>query len=305
MITGAAQMDGGILVVSAESGAQQQTLEHVLLAKQIGVPSLIVFLNKMDKVEDMELAEIVESEVRDLLDAYGFNGLEAPVVKGSALHALNGTPGEFGAGSILKLMDACDQFIKEPVRAKDKPFLLAVDDAMNITGAGVVVTGKVEQGVLKAGDKVEVVGMKQQPSIRTVTSLEMYRQTLDSIEAGDQAGLLIKGIKREEVSRGMVLAKPGSVEAFSHFEADLYVLKIDEGGRVKPFMDNYEPVAYFRTAAVACRIKIENEKGMAAGGDNVKISGSMKFPVCMQQGSRFSMREGGRTIAQGVVTKCL
>jgi elongation factor Tu len=302
MITGAAQMDGAILVVSAADGPMPQTREHILLARQVGVPRIVVFLNKADMVDDAELLELVEMEVRDLLSSYQFPGDEIPVIKGSALKALEGDESEIGVGAIEKLMAAVDEYIPSPVRDKDKPFLLPVEDVFSISGRGTVVTGRIERGLIKVGEEVEIVGLK--PTVKTtVTGVEMFRKQLDQGEAGDNAGLLLRGTKREEVERGQVLAKPGSVMPHTKFEAEIYVLTKEEGGRHTPFFNGYKPQFYFRTTDVTGSVELPSGVEMVMPGDNIKMEVSLIAPIAMEEGLRFAVREGGRTVGAGVVSK--
>ncbi len=300
MITGAAQMDGAILVVSAADGPMPQTREHILLARQVGVPSLVVFLNKVDQVDDPELLELVEMEVRELLSLYEYPGDEIPVIKGSALNVLNGTDDK----CIEELMDAVDSYIPQPVRELDKPFLMPIEDVFSISGRGTVVTGRIEQGVVKVGEEIEIVGIKD--TVKTIcTGVEMFRKLLDSGQAGDNVGVLLRGTKREDVYRGQVLAKPGSITPHTEFEAEIYVLNKEEGGRHTPFFKNYRPQFYFRTTDVTGEIELPAGKEMVMPGDNTKIVVKMISPVAMDEGLRFAIREGGRTVGAGVVSKIL
>ncbi len=302
MITGAAQMDGAILVVSAADGPMPQTREHILLARQVGVPAIVVFLNKADMVDDKELLELVELEVRELLSKYKFPGDDTPVVIGSALKALEGDTSELGEGSILKLLDAVDSFIKQPARAIDKPFLMPVEDVFTISGRGTVVTGRVERGIVKVGEEIEIVGFK--PTIKTVaTGVEMFRKLLDEGQAGDNIGVLLRGTKREEVERGQVLAKPGSITPHTKFNAEAYVLTKEEGGRHTPFFNGYRPQFYFRTTDVTGVVKLPEGTEMVMPGDNINVEIELITPVAMDQGLNFAIREGGRTVGAGVVTK--
>ncbi len=304
MITGAAQMDGAILVVSAADGPMPQTREHILLAKQVGVPSLVVFLNKVDQVEDEELLELVEMEVRELLSYNDFPGDDIPIVRGSALKALEGEDSEIGEGAIQKLMDAVDAFIPEPKRALDKAFLMPIEDVFSISGRGTVVTGRIEKGIIKVGEEVEIVGIRDtQKSI--VTGVEMFRKLLDEGKAGDNAGILLRGTKREDVERGQVLCKPGSITPHTTFEAEVYVLTKEEGGRHTPFFKNYRPQFYFRTTDVTGSVTLPEGTEMVMPGDNVKISVELIAPIAMEEGLRFAIREGGRTVGAGVVSKVL
>src|SRR5512138_3395904 len=304
MITGAAQMDGAILVVSAADGPMPQTREHILLARQVGVPSLVVYMNKVDMVDDAELLELVELEVRELLSSYGFPGDDIPVVKGSALAALEGKDPEVGAKSIQELMEAVDAYIPQPERAKDRPFLMPIEDVFTISGRGTVVTGRVERGIVKVGDEVEIVGLK--PTAKTIaTGVEMFRKLLDQGEAGDNVGVLLRGTKREEVERGQVLAKPGSITPHTKFLAEAYVLTKEEGGRHTPFFTNYRPQFYFRTTDVTGSVELPAGVEMVMPGDNIKMSVELIAPIAMEEGLRFAIREGGRTVGAGVVAKIL
>ena len=300
MITGAAQMDGAILVIAATDGPMAQTREHILLARQVGVPRMVVFLNKCDMVDDEELLELVEMEVRDLLNEYGFEGDDTPIIRGSALKALEGDPKY--VESIKQLMDAVDEWIPTPTRDTDKPFLMSIEDVFTITGRGTVVTGRVERGTLKLNDEVEIVGIK--PTQKTVvTGIEMFRKQLDFAEAGDNAGVLLRGIAREEVERGQVLAKPGSVTPHTKFEAEVYVLSKEEGGRHTPFFANYRPQFYFRTTDVTGVITLPAGVEMVMPGDNVSMTVELIHPIALEQGTKFSIREGGRTVGAGSVSK--
>ncbi|MDP2604298.1 MAG: elongation factor Tu [Deltaproteobacteria bacterium] len=302
MITGAAQMDGAILVVSAADGPMPQTREHILLARQVGVPAIVVYLNKADMVDDKELLELVELEVRELLSKYKFPGDDTPIVIGSALKALEGDTSELGEGSILKLLDAVDSFVKQPARAIDKPFLMPVEDVFTISGRGTVVTGRVERGIVKVGEEIEIVGFK--PTIKTVaTGVEMFRKLLDEGQAGDNIGVLLRGTKREEVERGQVLAKPGSITPHTKFNAEAYVLTKEEGGRHTPFFNGYRPQFYFRTTDVTGVVKLPEGTEMVMPGDNINVEIELITPVAMDQGLNFAIREGGRTVGAGVVTK--
>ncbi|XP_021729296.1 elongation factor Tu, mitochondrial-like [Chenopodium quinoa] len=306
MITGAAQMDGGILVVSAPDGPMPQTKEHILLARQVGVPSLVCFLNKVDAVDDPELIELVEMELRELLSFYKFPGDDIPIVRGSALSALQGTNDEIGRQAILKLMDAVDEYIPDPVRVLDKPFLMPVEDVFSIQGRGTVVTGRVEQGMIKVGEDVEILGlMPGGPVKTTVTGVEMFKKILDHGQAGDNVGLLLRGLKREDVQRGQVIAKPGSCKTFKRFEAEIYVLTKDEGGRHTAFVSNYRPQFYLRTADVTGKIELPEEVKMVLPGDNVTATFELISPVPLEPGQRFALREGGRTVGAGVVSKVI
>ncbi len=302
MITGAAQMDGAILVVSAADGPMPQTREHILLARQVGVPGIVVFLNKADMVDDKELLELVELEVRELLSKYKFPGDDTPIVIGSALKALEGDTSEMGEGAILKLMDAVDAFIQEPEREIDKPFIMPVEDVFTISGRGTVVTGRIERGVIKVGEEIEIVGFK--PTQKTVaTGVEMFRKLLDEGRAGDNVGVLLRGTKREEVERGQVLAKPGSITPHTKFNAEAYVLTKEEGGRHTPFFNGYRPQFYFRTTDVTGVVKLPEGTEMVMPGDNINVEIELINPVAMDQGLKFAIREGGRTVGAGVVTK--
>jgi len=304
MITGAAQMDGAILVVSAADGPMPQTREHILLARQVGVPYIIVFMNKCDMVDDAELLELVEMEVRELLSKYDFPGDDTPIVKGSAKLALEGDKGELGEGAILKLAEALDTYIPEPQRAIDGAFLMPIEDVFSISGRGTVVTGRVERGVVKVGEEIEIVGIK--PTVKTTcTGVEMFRKLLDQGQAGDNVGILLRGTKREEVERGQVLAKPGSIMPHTKFEAEVYVLSKEEGGRHTPFFNNYRPQFYFRTTDVTGAVELPSGTEMVMPGDNVKITVALIAPIAMEQGLRFAIREGGRTVGAGVVAKIL
>jgi elongation factor Tu len=303
MITGAAQMDGAILVVSAADGPMPQTREHVLLARQVNVPYIVVALNKADMVDDEELLELVELEVRELLSRYEFPGDEIPVVRVSALKALEGDP-EW-TPKILELMEAVDTYIPEPVREIDKPFLLPIEDVFTITGRGTVVTGRVEQGIVKVGDEVEMVGIHPEIAKTVVTGVEMFQKLLDQGQAGDNIGCLLRGIKREEVERGQVLAKPGSITPHTHFKAEVYVLSKDEGGRHTPFFNGYRPQFYFRTTDVTGSIKLPEGQEMVMPGDNTNMEVELIQPIAMDQGLRFAVREGGRTVGAGVVTEVI
>ncbi len=304
MITGAAQMDGAILVVSAADGPMPQTREHILLARQVGVPAIVVFLNKADMVDDKELLELVELEVRELLSKYKFPGDDTPIIIGSALKALEGDTSEMGEGAILKLMDAVDSFVQEPVRDIDKPFLMPVEDVFTISGRGTVVTGRVERGVIKVGEEIEIVGFKA--TQKTVaTGVEMFRKLLDEGQAGDNIGVLLRGTKREEVERGQVLAKPGSITPHTKFNAEAYVLTKEEGGRHTPFFNGYRPQFYFRTTDVTGVVKLPEGTEMVMPGDNINVEIELITPVAMDDGLKFAIREGGRTVGAGVVTKII
>jgi elongation factor Tu len=304
MITGAAQMDGAILVVSAADGPMPQTREHILLARQVGVPYIIVFMNKADMVDDKELLELVEMEVRELLSKYEFPGEKTPIIIGSALKALEGDKGDLGEVAIFKLADALDSYIPEPKRALDGPFLLPVEDVFSISGRGTVVTGRVERGIVKVGDELEIVGLK--PTTKTVcTGVEMFRKLLDQGQAGDNIGVLLRGTKREEVERGQVLAKPGSINPHTKFTAEVYVLSKEEGGRHTPFFNGYRPQFYFRTTDVTGAVELPAGTEMVMPGDNIGITVQLIQPIAMEEGLRFAIREGGRTVGAGVVAKIL
>jgi elongation factor Tu len=304
MITGAAQMDGAILVCSAADGPMPQTREHILLARQVGVPYIIVFLNKCDMVDDAELLELVEMEVRELLSKYDFPGDDTPIVKGSAKLALEGDKGELGEGAIMKLAEALDSYIPTPERAVDGAFLMPIEDVFSISGRGTVVTGRVERGVVKVGEEIEIVGIKD--TIKTTcTGVEMFRKLLDQGQAGDNVGVLLRGTKREEVERGQVLAKPGSITPHTKFECEVYVLSKDEGGRHTPFFNNYRPQFYFRTTDVTGSVELPSGTEMVMPGDNVKMTVTLIAPIAMEQGLRFAIREGGRTVGAGVVAKVI
>ncbi|KAK8506233.1 hypothetical protein V6N13_002871 [Hibiscus sabdariffa] len=306
MITGAAQMDGGILVVSAPDGPMPQTKEHILLARQVGVPSLVCFLNKVDAVDDPELLELVEMELRELLSFYKFPGDEIPIIRGSALSALQGTNEEIGKNAILKLMEAVDQYIPDPVRQLDKPFLMPIEDVFSIQGRGTVATGRVEAGTIKVGEEVEILGLTQGAPLKTtVTGVEMFKKILDQGQAGDNVGLLLRGLKREDVQRGMVIAKPGSLKTYKRFEAEIYVLTKDEGGRHTAFESNYRPQFYLRTADVTGKVELPESVKMVLPGDNVTATFELISPVPLEAGQRFALREGGRTVGAGVVSKVL
>jgi elongation factor Tu len=304
MITGAAQMDGAILVVSAADGPMPQTREHILLARQVGVPAIVVYLNKADMVDDKEILDLVELEVRELLSKYNFPGDDTPIVIGSALKALEGDGSDLGEASILKLMDAVDGYVKEPVRATDKPFLMPVEDVFTISGRGTVVTGRVERGIVKVGEEVEIVGFRQ--TVKTVaTGVEMFRKLLDEGRAGDNIGVLLRGTKREEVERGQVLAKPGSITPHTQFNAEAYVLTKEEGGRHTPFFNGYRPQFYFRTTDVTGVVKLPEGTEMVMPGDNISVEISLITPIAMEEGLKFAIREGGKTVGAGVVTKII
>ena len=301
MITGAAQMDGAILVVSAADGPMPQTREHILLSRQVGVPAMVVYLNKADMVDDPELIELVEMEVRDLLSSYEFPGDDIPIVVGSALKALEGDKSEIGEGSIFKLMDEVDNYIPTPERPTDKPFLMPVEDVFTITGRGTVATGRIERGQAHVGDPVEIVGMKDEKKATVITGLEMFRKTLDEALAGDNVGALLRGVDRKEIERGQVLAKPGSVHPHTHFTGQVYVLKKEEGGRHTPFFNGYRPQFYFRTTDVTGSVKLPEGTEMVMPGDNVDMEITLITPIAMEQGLRFAIREGGHTVGAGVV----
>jgi len=304
MITGAAQMDGAILVVSAADGPMPQTREHILLARQVGVPAIVVYLNKADMVDDKELLDLVELEVRELLSKYKFPGDDTPIVIGSALKALEGDTSEMGEGSILKLMEAVDSFVQEPVRDIDKPFIMPVEDVFTISGRGTVVTGRVERGVIKVGEEIEIVGFR--PTQKTVaTGVEMFRKLLDEGQAGDNIGVLLRGTKREDVERGQVLAKPGSITPHTRFNAEAYVLTKEEGGRHTPFFNGYRPQFYFRTTDVTGVVKLPEGTEMVMPGDNINVEIELITPVAMDDGLKFAIREGGRTVGAGIVTKII
>jgi elongation factor Tu len=302
MITGAAQMDGAILVVSSADGPMPQTREHILLARQVGVPYIIVYMNKADMVDDAELLELVEMEIRELLSKYDFPGDDTPIIIGSALKALEGDQSDIGEPSIMKLADALDSYIPEPERAIDRPFLMPVEDVFSISGRGTVVTGRIERGVIKVGEEIEIVGIS--PTLKTTcTGVEMFRKLLDQGQAGDNVGVLLRGTKREEVQRGQVLAKPGSIKPHTKFSAEIYVLSKDEGGRHTPFFNGYRPQFYFRTTDVTGSIELPAGTEMVMPGDNVSIKVSLIAPIAMDEGLRFAIREGGRTVGAGVVAK--
>jgi elongation factor Tu len=304
MITGAAQMDGAILVVSAADGPMPQTREHILLARQVGVPALVVYLNKVDMVDDPELLDLVELEVRELLTSYEFPGDKIPIVRGSALMALEGKEPKLGHDSVLELMKAVDEFIPQPERAIDKPFMMAIEDVFSISGRGTVVTGRIDRGVIKVGEEVEIVGIR--PTSKTVvTGVEMFRKLLDQGQAGDNVGCLLRGIEREGVERGQVLAKPGSITPHTNFKAEVYVLTKDEGGRHTPFFTNYRPQFYFRTTDVTGIVKLPEGTEMVMPGDNVSIEVELIVPIAMEEKLRFAIREGGRTVGSGVVASII
>ncbi len=302
MITGAAQMDGAILVVSAADGPMPQTREHILLARQVGVPYIIVYMNKVDMVDDAELLELVELEVRELLSKYEFPGDDIPIIKGSAKMALEGDQGELGEQSIMKLADALDSYIPTPERAIDGAFLMPVEDVFSISGRGTVVTGRIERGIVKVGDEIEIIGIK--PTLKTTcTGVEMFRKLLDQGQAGDNVGVLLRGTKREEVERGQVLAKPGSITPHTKFKAEVYVLSKEEGGRHTPFFNGYRPQFYFRTTDVTGSIALPAGTEMVMPGDNIQMDVALIAPIAMEEGLRFAIREGGRTVGAGVVAK--
>ena len=304
MITGAAQMDGAVLVVSAEDGPMPQTREHILLARQVGVPYIIVYLNKCDMVDDEELLELVEMEVRELLDKYDFPGDDTPVIRGSALKALAGEEGEQGEESVKALCEALDSYIPEPERAIDGAFLMPIEDVFSISGRGTVATGRVERGKVKVGEELEIVGIKETEKT-TCTGVEMFRKLLDAGEAGDNIGVLLRGVKRDEIERGQVLAKPGSITPHTHFEAEVYVLSKDEGGRHTPFFNGYRPQFYFRTTDVTGAVDLPEGVEMVMPGDNIQMEVNLIAPIAMEEGLRFAVREGGRTVGAGVVAKIL
>jgi elongation factor Tu len=303
MVTGAAQMDGAILVVAATDGPMPQTREHILLARQVGVPYLIVFMNKVDLVDDEELLELVEMEIRDLLSAYEFPGDDIPVIQGSALRALNGESD--GEEAVMKLMEAVDSYIPTPERDVDKPFLMPIEDVFSITGRGTVVTGRIERGVVNVGDQMDILGIHEAKQSTVVTGVEMFRKLLDRGEAGDNVGLLLRGIDKEAVERGMVIAKPGSVQPHTEFESEVYVLSKDEGGRHTPFFKGYRPQFYFRTTDVTGDIDLPAGVEMVMPGDNTQFKVKLIQPIAMEEGLRFAIREGGRTVGAGVVSKIL
>lgn len=302
MITGAAQMDGGILVVNAADGPMPQTREHILLARQVGVPALVVFLNKVDQVDDEELLELVEMEVRELLSAYDFPGDDIPIIAGSALAALEGRDDEIGKNKVVELLAAVDEFVPLPERPKDQPFLLPIEDVFSISGRGTVVTGRVERGIVKVGEEVEIVGIRETTKT-TCTGVEMFRKLLDQGEAGDNIGALLRGTKRDDVERGQVLAKPGSIKPHTSFESEVYILTKEEGGRHTPFFANYRPQFYFRTTDVTGTVELPEGTEMVMPGDNVKLKVNLIAPIAMDEGLRFAIREGGRTVGAGVVAK--
>jgi elongation factor Tu len=302
MITGAAQMDGAILVVSAADGPMPQTREHILLARQVGVPYIVVYLNKADMVDDAELLELVEMEVRELLSTYKFPGDDTPIGTGAALKALEGDSSPIGIPSVVKLVEEMDRYIPVPERPKDKPYLMPIEDVFSISGRGTVVTGRIERGIVKVGDEIEIVGIK--PTTKsTCTGVEMFRKLLDQGQAGDNVGILLRGTKREEVERGQVLCKPGSIKPHTHFTAEVYVLSKEEGGRHTPFFNNYRPQFYFRTTDVTGSVKLPEGTEMVMPGDNIRMEVELIQPIAMDEGLRFAIREGGRTVGAGVVAK--
>jgi elongation factor Tu len=304
MITGAAQMDGAILVCSAADGPMPQTREHILLSRQVGVPYIVVYLNKADQVDDAELLELVEMEIRELLDSYEFPGDDTPIVTGSALKALEGDTSDIGIPSILKLVDEMDKYFPLPERPVDQPFLMPIEDVFSISGRGTVVTGRVERGIVKVGEEIEIVGIKDTQKT-TCTGVEMFRKLLDEGQAGDNVGVLLRGTKREEVERGQVLCVPGSITPHTHFETEIYVLSKDEGGRHTPFFNNYRPQFYFRTTDVTGAMELPEGTEMVMPGDNIKVTVKLIAPIAMEEGLRFAIREGGRTVGAGVVSKII
>jgi len=304
MITGAAQMDGAILVCSAADGPMPQTREHILLSRQVGVPYILVFMNKADMVDDEELFELVEMEIRELLDMYDFPGDDTPIITGSALKALQGDTGEYGVPAVLKLVEAMDEYIPEPERAIDGAFIMPVEDVFSIAGRGTVVTGRIERGIIKVGEEVEIVGIKDTVK-STCTGVEMFRKLLDEGRAGDNVGILLRGVKREDVERGQVLAKPGSINPHTVFEAEVYVLSKDEGGRHTPFFKGYRPQFYFRTTDVTGACELPDGVEMVMPGDNIQMTVTLIAPIAMEEGLRFAIREGGRTVGAGVVAKII
>ena len=306
MITGAAQMDGAILVCSAADGPMPQTREHILLARQVGVPYIVVYLNKADMVDDAELLELVDMELRELLDKYNFSGDKTPIIVGSALKALEGDQSEIGVPSVIKLVDALDSYIPMPERPIDGTFLMPIEDVFSISGRGTVVTGRIERGIVKVQDEVEIVGLRRRDTVKTTcTGVEMFRKLLDQGQAGDNVGVLLRGTKREDVERGQVLAKPGSIKPHTHFEAEIYVLSKEEGGRHTPFFNNYRPQFYFRTTDVTGAVELPKDVEMVMPGDNIKINVKLIAPIAMEEGLRFAIREGGRTVGAGVVSKVI
>jgi elongation factor Tu len=304
MITGAAQMDGAILVVSAADGPMPQTREHILLSRQVGVPYILVYMNKADQVDDAELLELVEMEIRELLDSYDFPGDDTPIVTGSALKALEGDSSDIGVPSVIKLVEEMDKYIPEPERAVDGDYLMPVEDVFSISGRGTVVTGRIERGIIKVGEEIEIVGIKDTQTT-TCTGVEMFRKLLDEGRAGDNVGILLRGTKREEVERGQVLAKPGSITPHTKFECEVYILSKDEGGRHTPFFSNYRPQFYFRTTDVTGACDLPEGVEMVMPGDNIKMTVSLIAPIAMEDGLRFAIREGGRTVGAGVVSKII
>ena len=304
MITGAAQMDGAILVCSAADGPMPQTREHILLSRQVGVPYIVVYLNKADQVDDEELLELVEMEIRELLDAYDFPGDDTPIITGSALKALEGDTSDIGIPSIMKLVAAMDDYFPMPERPVDQPFLLPIEDVFSISGRGTVVTGRVERGIVKVGEEIEIVGIKDTQTT-TCTGVEMFRKLLDEGQAGDNVGVLLRGTKREEVERGQVLCHPGTITPHTHFETEIYVLSKDEGGRHTPFFNNYRPQFYFRTTDVTGAMELPEGTEMVMPGDNIKVTVKLINPIAMEEGLRFAIREGGRTVGAGVVSKII
>jgi len=304
MITGAAQMDGGILVVNAADGPMPQTREHILLARQVGVPALVVYMNKVDQVDDEELLELVEMEIRELLSSYDFPGDDIPIIKGSALAALEGRDPEIGANSIMELMKAVDEYIPQPERPVDQPFLMPIEDVFSISGRGTVVTGRVESGIVNTGDEIEIIGVKATQKT-TCTGVEMFRKLLDQGLAGDNIGVLLRGTKRDEVERGQVLAKPGSITPHTKFSCEAYILNKDEGGRHTPFFGNYRPQFYFRTTDVTGTVELAEGTEMVMPGDNISMNVTLIAPIAMDEGLRFAIREGGRTVGAGVVAKII
>jgi elongation factor Tu len=304
MITGAAQMDGAILVCSAADGPMPQTREHILLSRQVGVPYIVVYLNKADQVDDAELLELVEMEIRELLDSYDFPGDDTPIITGSALKALEGDSSDIGIPSIMKLVAAMDDYFPLPERPVDQPFLLPIEDVFSISGRGTVVTGRVERGIVKVGEEIEIVGIKDTEKT-TCTGVEMFRKLLDEGRAGDNVGVLLRGTKREDVERGQVLCKPGSITPHTHFETEIYVLSKDEGGRHTPFFNNYRPQFYFRTTDVTGAMELPDGTEMVMPGDNIKVTVKLINPIAMEEGLRFAIREGGRTVGAGVVSKII
>ena len=304
MITGAAQMDGAVLVVSAADGPMPQTREHILLSRQVGVPYIVVYMNKCDMVDDEELLELVEMEIRELLDKYEFPGDDTPIIRGSALKALEGDPSELGEASVLALAEALDSYIPEPERAMDGAFLMPIEDVFSISGRGTVATGRVERGVVKVGEEVEIVGIKDTEKT-TCTGVEMFRKLLDEGRAGDNIGVLLRGVKREDIERGQVLAKPGSITPHTYFEAEVYVLSKEEGGRHTPFFKGYRPQFYFRTTDVTGSVELPEGVEMVMPGDNIQVKVNLIAPIAMEEGLRFAIREGGRTVGAGVVAKII